>query len=160
MTRKREYATVLLVLAIAGGIAWWAFGRTWRIETIPSDGLTAAKDIEYTGRLLYPYASFIGIVALASVAGILATRKYGRIIIGVLLAILAGSAAVQLITDSGPTGWALIAEIALIVITIAGAATVVRGGSWPMFGSKYERTKPKEAESAWDVLDRGEDPTA
>lgn len=159
MIRKREYVVVLFALAIAGIVAWWAFGHTWRIESIPGDGLTPAKEVEYTGRLLYPYAGFIGVVALAAVAGILATKKYGRIVIGVLLAILAGSAVVQLVTDSGFIGWAIVAELALAVIAIAGVLTVLRGGSWPMFGGKYERTKPKEQESAWELLDRGEDPT-
>lgn len=159
MNRKREYVVVLVVLAAAGVVAWWAFGHTWRVETIPSDGLSPAKDVEYTGRLLYPYAGFIGVVALAAVAGVLATKRYGRIIIGVLLAILAGSATIQLVTDSGLTGWAVVAEFALAVIAVAGVVIAVRGGGWPMFGSKYERAKPKEDASAWELLDRGEDPT-
>ena len=159
MNARREYAIVLALLALAGIVAWWVFGHTWNVETIPSDGLAPAKDVEYTGRVLYPYAGFIGVVALAAVAGILATKKYGRIVIGVLLAVLAGSAVIQLITDSGLSGWAIVAEVSFVVIGVLGLVTAIRGSSWPMFGGRYERVRPREQESAWEVLDRGEDPT-
>lgn len=158
-SRAREYLIVLLVLALAGVAAWWIFGLTWEVQVTPSDGMAPAKELGLTGRFLYPYAGFIGVVALAAVAGILATKKYGRIIIGVLLALLAGSAVVQIVTDFGVRGVAIGAEVALTVITGCAVVTVIRGSAWPMLGSKYERTKPKESESAWDQLDRGEDPT-
>lgn len=157
---RREYAVVLVALAAAGVLAWWVFGLTWSTVTTPADGMLPEQQVEYTGRLLYPYAGFIGIVALAAVAGILATKRYGRIVIGVLLAILAGSACAQIVTDSGVGGVAAIAEVALAVIAVLGVVTVIRGSRWPMMGNRYERTQRANSdESAWDVLDRGDDPT-
>lgn len=156
----REYAVVLLALALAGAVAWWLFGLTWTTIVIPADGVLPAKEVEYTGRLLYPYAGFIGVVALAAVAGILATKKYGRIIIGGLLAVFAGSACVQILTDSGGAGIALAATATLALIAIIGVLVIIRGSRWPMMGTKYDRAKTKKTdESAWDVLDRGDDPT-
>ena len=57
-----------------------------------------------------------------------------------------------------------------VLVAHAGLKALLRGGSWPGLGSRYERaTEPVEYVersgpsrsdvAMWDALDRGEDPT-
>ncbi len=172
---RRAYATSLLLLAGGGALLLVAYGLTWATADVPLiDGaVDTLRARQYAGRDLLPAAAMSGWIALAAVAGIVATRSWGRQAIG-LVALVAGlvgalggmafamdpgrfadeAASIEV----GP-GW-LVAVVAGLVVTFAGAMTVIRGRQWPTMGVRYER-RPRTAQvtSDWEALDLGQDPT-
>lgn len=165
---RRPYATALLLLALGGLGLLVAYGMTWASLDVPllagSDDVTRSQVL--TGRDLYPGAAAAGWVALAAVAGVVATRSWGRVAVAgvALLAGLAGAAgAAAFAADTaaartGP-GWVLALAAGLVVV-VAASWTAARGRSWPSLGRRHERGTAAERElSAWDALDAGVDPT-
>lgn len=122
MTSARTYLLVMLVQAVAG-IACVAWG---------------------TGAV-----TGLGWLALAAVAGVVATRTWGRRVVGVAVTV-AGALAV---TVGGLQPIAL----AAVTCTLTGVLTAVFGPRWPTMGGRYERAP--STRSAWQALDAGEDPT-
>lgn len=96
-------------------------------------------------------AGFVGLgwLALAAIPGIVATRTWGRRIIG--SALIVASVLALLIG-----GWVPVTAAALGCL-LTGVVTVVLGPTWPTMGSRYERVRSER--SAWQTLDAGEDPT-
>lgn len=90
------------------------------------------------------------LVALAGAVAILATRRWGRVPVGLVLAASGGIAA-----SDGAGRVALAAGVLLVAV---GLWTAVRGTSWPALGARYDA--PQRRDDAWAALDRGEDPTA
>lgn len=105
---------------------------------------------------------------LALVLGVVATRGWARVVVGVLvglvgLAVALGFAWVSATgTQDGPA--ATLAILGGVLVALVGAWTVRRGRAWPSMGSRYERTgtasKRARRLSDWEALDRGIDPTA
>jgi len=112
---RRSYLICLALLAIGGGLAFW------------------------TG------ASAFGLLALAAVAGVIATRTIGRRIIAIIVLVGALGALVQ-----------AQAYAAAVLMAVAAAGTWVWAPQWPALGTRFER-KPNA--NPWEQLDRGEDPT-
>ena len=89
-------------------------------------------------------------VALAGGVAVLATRTWGRLVVGVALALSGVAAAASAWPDqAGVAGGAVLAA--------TGAYAVARGRTWPVLGARYE--PPQRREDPWSALDRGEDPT-
>lgn len=94
----------------------------------------------------------LGLLALAGVAGLLATHGILRRIVGAVLATAGiGSAAV---------GWPGVGVVGGALVVAAGIITAVASASWPALGSRYAdrsgRTGPADP---WTALDHGDDPT-
>lgn len=90
-------------------------------------------------------ASAFGFVALAAVAGVIATRTFGRRLIAIAVVIAAVGGVVQ-----------MQAYPAAAVLLVAAVMIFLRAAHWPTLGARYER---KPADNPWEQLDRGEDPT-
>ncbi len=124
-----------------------------------------------------------GWVSLAAVAGIVATRSWGRSVvaaIGLLAGIVGAGAAVAYALSPGSfvdsaiglelgvdtsvvshavAGWA-VAVLGGAAVIVASGWTLARGRQWPTLGSRYERrSRSTRAVSAWDAQDLGQDPT-
>jgi uncharacterized membrane protein (TIGR02234 family) len=156
-----------------------------------------------SGSDINPAGTAVAVLALAGVAGLLATRRVGRILIGVLLVVAglvsavtaaqfgigrattmaAGDSLTAVVTEHvgvdavggtvAVTAWWLVAVVGGALIAAAGLLAVVRSGRWPQLGRRYERAAAvsgdvtsaagapagARAESAWDQMDRGVDPT-
>lgn len=182
---RRPYAIALLVLAGGSLVLLWSYGLTWSIADVPL--LAGAADTtrlrELTGRDLFPGAAMAGWVSLAAVAGIVATRSWGRTIvaaIGVLAGVVGAGAAVAFalspesfvdaavglelgvdtsVTSETVAGW-IIAVLGGAAVAVASGWTLARGRRWPTLGSRYERRSTStRAVSAWDAQDVGQDPT-
>lgn len=182
---RRPYATALLVLGVGSLVLLWSYGLTWSTAEVPL--LAGAADTtrirELTGRDLFPGAAMAGWVSLAAVAGIVATRSWGRTIvaaIGVLAGVIGAGAAVAFALSPGSfadatigldlgvdtsvasapvAGWA-VAVLGGAAVVIASGATLVRGRQWPSLGSRFERrSRSTRAVSPWDAQDMGQDPT-
>ena len=168
MPPARAYATALLLLA-GGGIALLiAYGLTWvTVDVALLPGSDAAISAQArTGREVQPAAAAAGWLALACVAGIVATRSWGRSVVAAVglaagLAGAGGAAAFALAPPEGSTSAAwIIAVLAGSAVAVAGAWTLARGRSWPSMGRRYERRAANRRQmSAWEAQDLGRDPT-
>lgn len=182
---RRAYGVALLLLAAGGALLVVAYGLTWATAEVPllAGSASAVRVQDFSGRDLMPAAAMAGWIALAAVAGIVATRSWGRSVVAAIalvaglvgtvgaIAFAAGpSSAVDgsvtralgvatEVTSTVRPAW-IVAVLAGVVVAVAAVWTLARGRGWPALGSRYERrpaTAP--AVNAWDAQDRGQDPT-
>ncbi len=167
MTRRlaRSFISALALCVLGAGLVLLAAGQPWASATVAD--LPGRPVIRPTGGTLAPAASGLGLVALAGVLAIVATRGVGRIIVGGLL-VLAGlgiiaaplqvggdvQAALQepaiqaaghtspSVSDQRLTAWPVLAGFGGLLVTASGALTVIRGRRWPGMSPRYERTVP------------------
>ncbi|MGH9249183.1 MAG: Trp biosynthesis-associated membrane protein [Acidimicrobiales bacterium] len=161
--RYRRELVVALVLLVAGGVLCLVAGsRVWG-EGLVDDGLSTTVQ-QVTGRDLFPLGPAVGLVALAAVIAVPATRRTGRRIIGVLLALagLATAAGAYALALELPTrvstwlepapevtsvvseataepNWALLTGVGGLLVAVAAVGVAVRGPRWPGMGRRYER---------------------
>ena len=198
---RRGYVLALVLLVAGGALLLLAYGRVWVSVTVSDAGLPTLH-VDLTGHDLQPEGTAAALVALAGVAGVVATRRLGRRVSGVVLVLVGLAVAARtlqfgLSRTSRPgygdtiasivaerTGvdlpqigataslWWLAGLIGGLLVAAGGAVVLLRGSSWPEMGRRYERpvddgagaeqsrAASRPAESAWDQLDRGVDPTA
>lgn len=182
---RRAYLAALALIGLGGAALLVGYGMVWASAGVPliagADGPGTVR--EFTGRELYPAAAAAGWVCLAGLAGILATRSWGRQLVAVLVLLAAAGgaaaavgfaaspsssaeAAVRALTG-GPgngavsvTPWWLLAVVGGLIALVGAAWTVARGRCWPAMGARYERrAKDRAAISPWEAQDLGQDPT-
>ncbi len=175
---------VLLVGAVlclvASGMSWGAAQRADLVST----------EVEVSGGDLVPIGRAAGLLGLAAVVAVHATRRWGRRLVGVLLAVTGVAVAGQAFLTGrdladrilshleGPAGAGEYTGVGTVLggpllmtaggaaVTASGVAIAVWGPRWPSMGARYERkaaSRPANESgerAAWDALDRGEDPTA
>jgi uncharacterized membrane protein (TIGR02234 family) len=181
----REYGLALALMAVAAIGVVVAYRSTWITAAVPVfSGTTAPTTNEqFSGTALVGLGGAAGWVSLAAVGGVIATRSWGRTVVGGI-AFLAGAAAgvsalafwfsrgplVEAALDGGEAIsvqgnlWWLVAALGGLGVMITGLMTLLRGRMWPALGRRYERNggavvAPTSATEMWDALDRGEDPT-
>jgi uncharacterized membrane protein (TIGR02234 family) len=159
---RRELAIALAAL-VAGGTMCLVFaGQVWG-EAVVDDGLSTTTE-QATGRDLLPSAPAVGLLALAAVVAIPATRHVGRLAVGLVLA-LAGLAtaigSVRLARDlsSHVISWAsqggeaaesvhgatahpaaaLLTGAGGLLVAGVGVAVLGRGPTWPGMGRRFDR---------------------
>jgi uncharacterized membrane protein (TIGR02234 family) len=188
MERRRivAYLVVLGVLLVGAVLCLVGSGMSWgaaqRADLVRTEVAVAGGDLVPVGRA-------VGLLGLAAVVAVHATRGWGRRLVGVLLGVAGG--AVVLMTYAkllelpnyilqhveGPTGSGEYVSASAAIggpqltalggalIAAAGIALVALGPRWPSMDVRYERpaaSRPANESSertAWDALDRGEDPT-
>lgn len=196
--RLGSFRLTLLGLVLSGLTVITAFALPWVTTTAPLvEGLSESlTNVTFTGRELLPLAAAMGWVGLAALAGIIAARGWGRVIVGFVVV------AAGLVTAVGATGfgtnprsllsatltgrigsrdlggvdlgqwsrtpWWALGLVGGLGLVVSGGLIVARGRTWPGLSRRYERSAtaksaatsgPISALSAWDALDRGEDPT-
>lgn len=102
----------------------------------------------------------LGLVALAGIAGVLATTGLLRRFVGVILA-LTGVLAVVAVDGS------LLGLVGAVLVILAGAAVVGFAQTWRGLSGRYAtgagaggRVSGESPTDIWRALDRGDDPTA
>lgn len=190
MTRTRDTSGLVtaLLLVLLAGVALlvstagpWVTGLDRRPAPLPDTVLEIGADEAA------PAVRALGLLVLAGVPALLATRAGGRRAVGVVLVTAAaGSAAVALgpaldpagaapvtATQVGATVRPLLALAGALLAAVAGLLALVGGRDWPALGRRYEAPAPPpsagpgpaddgaavEGAGAWDALDRGSDPT-
>jgi uncharacterized membrane protein (TIGR02234 family) len=165
----------VLLAAAGGAVALLAASRNWVItETPRPDPLPPVRE-ELSGRDTVPWATAMAFVALAGGLALLATRRIGRLVVGVVLGLagavmIAGAFAGWTTTGTPPERvevhalWPAVTLIGGMAALAAGVLAVARGRRWAAMGAKYEapgvpREPADDAPGIWDALDRGEDPT-
>ena len=171
----RVYLATLLVIAAAGFVAIWSLGQTWVSGSF--DAGFGEQSISVIGNSLYPLSSTAAWVALAAVVAVVATSGVVRRSVGLIIsiagvAVVVGpfsfllSSEVELATESAKvaavsaskTSYWILTLVCGIVIFGAGLVVWARGGSWRGLSGNQAAQKVV-APSAWESLDRGEDPT-
>jgi len=157
---SRARFVCLATLLISGGIALLALGQPWVVRTVSESGLPAVT-ISQLGRELAPVAGASVWVVLAGVLGVIATRGWGRVAIGLAVcgsglltavgaasagADLAGAASAGLGSDAvvqvaiAAIPWWWIAAVCGGIAAASGAYVAVRVPSWPGLSRRYDRT--------------------
>jgi uncharacterized membrane protein (TIGR02234 family) len=165
---RSEYVRALALLAVGAGFLLLSYGQVWATATYAEPGLPRLV-VELTGRDVQPAGGALPVVALAGIAGLVATRRAGRWVSGVVLA-LAGTAATALAlrfgltwsSSSGDGGaidrlvgekvgatvvgvpvvvspWWLLAAVGGVLVLVGGLLAVAHGSRWPALGRRYER---------------------
>ena len=180
----RTYRNALVALVIGAVLLLLGYSMPWALVAIPMvTGGPASTQVELSGHDIASLASMAGWLAAAGLAGIIATRTWGRVIIGAIVAIAgAGSmvasawfavASAELVKaaaeshagetlaelgDYSITWWWIPTLIGSLLVLAAGLLTCARGRTWPGLGRKYERTTTRQL-TDWQALDQGQDPT-
>lgn len=162
----RSYLLTLGLLAIGSGALFLGYGRIWSTTKLTEAGLPSLV-VELSGREVQPAGAAMAIVGLAAIAGLIATRRIGRIlsgfvlvIVGLLAAFLAlrfslgdrgaivSTVSERIGSDVDPsivgaststTMWWLAALFGGSCLALAGVITLTRSAHWPTLGSRYER---------------------
>jgi uncharacterized membrane protein (TIGR02234 family) len=165
---RTRYALALVLVLLAGAGALLVSGRAWQTIVAARPRPFADEVVDVSGRTLEPAVAALGLVALAGVVAVLATRGVGRRVVGVLLAVaavamgwrsVAGLQAVSaararsLVTDArtaaglDPTRsphvtvhvlWPVISLVCAVALLAAGVAVASWGHRWAGLSGRYE----------------------
>ena len=170
MTARRELQLAVVLCLVGALLVLWALGQDW-IVTVDSTDLTiAGTRTTVAGSELAMAARPLGYVGLAAVVALAATRRGGRVLVG-LVVLGAGVGVVLDVADElsrehlTSVRWPWVAVAGGVVLALAGLLVVVRGRRWPALGRAYDApsaaaAQPVGDKAVWDALDRGDDPTA
>ncbi len=172
---RGQLVVAVLACTVGAGLALYASSKNWAVELTQRPAPLPPVRTARSGGDFVPWVPALALISLAGAGALVATRRKGRLLVGVLLALAGGGvvagAAYGLAEASGATGstgpgWPLAALFAGLVIVAVGILTLRRGRGWPTMGARYERTTSTAPVSAqddsakvWDALDRGDDPT-
>jgi hypothetical protein len=160
--------STVIALAAGAGLTLVACSMTWvQIQVPLLDGVEGAmQTITETGRELAPAANAAGWAALAGVLAVIATKSWGRTIIG-LIVTMAGLVTVIASVSARPGSslWWLAAATGGILVMASGISIAINGRGWPGLSRRYEAAGPAGASprkplTPWEAMDRGQDPTA
>jgi uncharacterized membrane protein (TIGR02234 family) len=165
----RELAAVLLVTAAGGGSALLAASQAWLRLDAPRTPPLPPLAAVLTGRDVDPLIPALGVVGLAGLVALLATRRWGRLAVGILLTAAGVGLALRslphlaaptaadaraLLLDQGratgePPGaaveatvtrvWPVVATFGGLALLAGGLITVLRSRRWPGMSARYDR---------------------
>jgi uncharacterized membrane protein (TIGR02234 family) len=186
MTARRELWLAVALCLLGSAAALWAVRQPWA-------GYTASEELTITvvrtgvrGTAVAGAVQALAVVGLAGVVAIAATRRVGRVVVGLLVALagvgvvlavahLLGDLSGQLSRASGHPvasgphwAWPVLALVGGVLMTAGGVLVGWRGRRWAALSSSYQVPAAREAAAAtdatdkatWDLLDSGTDPTA
>lgn len=186
---RREPLLAAFLCLVGAFLVLVAADREWALVDVAGTGLLPARELAVGGSDLAPGVRALGLVALAGVVAIPATKRWGRIVVGLLLALIgvgvvaaAYGVASDLFTavqDSDAvrnaggvqgestrgTVWPYVCGLGGLAVAAAGFFVAARGRRWAALGQRYEApaaaaTRPPGERDLWEALDRGDDPTA
>ncbi len=169
MSAPRRRLTLVTVACLAGaGLALWASSRTWVVDELFRPAPLPPQGDPRSGGDLAPPLPALALVALASAGGLLATRSWARLVVGVVMGLAGIGVGVAAVRAGGVHGvnavWPTLCVIGAVLVVAAAVITVLQGRHWPAMGARYERvTTVASTDSApgmWDAIDRGQDPTS
>ena len=162
---RREPLLAALLCVAGAFLVLVGVGNPWVLVQVAGGPLLPEREIGVTGADLAPGLRALGLVGLAGVPALAATRGRGRVLVGVLL-LAVGAAVVAVVTrleltglrllgraimsdpvreaggavgESGDlTGWSLATALGGLVLALAGLLVAVRGRRWTALGRTYE----------------------
>ena len=160
---RRELTAAVVGAAAAGALALVAGSQTWAAVTAERRAPLPPVDGVLSGADAAPLVPATGLVLLAAAVALLAVRRTGRVVVGLLLAaaggVLAwsgmralaggladaagrlpgmGRSAGEATVDVAAT-WPALGVVAGLLGVAAGLLVVLRSRSWPAMGRRYER---------------------
>ncbi len=183
---RRELSVAVLLAALGGGLALFASSRQWWVEQTPRPAPLPALREPARGTDVVPWGAAMGLVSLAGAAALLATRRLGRLAVGLLLVaagialVCAGGLGLSLHAEPGVSrvdvmaAWPVMIIVGGALAIVSGAVTCLRFRRWRErdtgLSSRYEAPSKQrhidsetdsspDPSSLWDALDRGVDPT-
>jgi hypothetical protein len=110
-----------------------------------------------------------GWLALTGVAGVLATRRWLRTVVGAVLLVVGAMSLYVVAADShseAPLAWRWVAIAGCLAVIAAALLVVAAGHRWPSLSRRYDGDASGERNAStseplqmWRALDRGDDPT-
>jgi len=162
MTGRRGLVLSLVLVAGGATAVLLAAGRPWWTVTVHAARLPTTTDT-VTGSVAAPATIGLGVLGLAAVAAVLATRGGWRQAVGVVVA-LAGLAAVasawsgrgvagshHVASTAGAGGvslvavrsaWPWLALLGALGMVVGGALVVAFGARWPGWSGRYDAPGP------------------
>jgi uncharacterized membrane protein (TIGR02234 family) len=164
---RRWFLVTLVVLAVGAGLLLLVAGRTWSTSVLMVGADAPTVTVSLSGGDLMAGGA-VALLVLAGMAGLAATRRAGRVVVGLLL-VLAGLGVVVVAGDFGDswgsslgagdniqalvferagiegplsttiTPWWIAAVVAGLVVMSGGVLAIVTSRSWPQMGRRYER---------------------
>lgn len=163
---RREMVSALVLLVIGSAMVLLASTQDWvGLEADVPGG---------AGAEVAPAARALGLVGLAGVVAVPATRAGSRRVTGAVLTLVGlGAVTATVLAEAGPDAlgadpnaaidlgpWWLLSLAGGGCIALAGLLAAWRGGAWAAMGARYDAPGAGQTEEdTWAVLDRGEDPT-
>lgn len=165
---RAEFALAILLDLVGAAGALLIAGRTWQTAVTPRPRPLADDVLGLTGRTLDSASTALGLVALAGVVAVLATRGVGRRIVGVVLALAGALLAWRSVTGLSAISaararslvrerhsgvgvdatvaphlsvhayWPTLSAVCGVLVLIAGVLVAVRGGGWAGMSARYE----------------------
>jgi uncharacterized membrane protein (TIGR02234 family) len=180
-------ARAVVGVAVSAVLVLLASGRVWSRTTVQIPAASKSV-VSVTGHVVEPSLPALGIALLALAAGLIAARGKLRRAVGVVIVIvgatslgvaIAGRGAVSSALTSHEVGglaipvhgsanaWWVVAALGGLLAVLAGVMAAAMSREWAAMGRKYEAPEMSRtavpvgdpADTAWDALDRGEDPT-
>lgn len=160
MSRPRSRAVSLALLGVGGAIASASAVAPW-VTLDADDGLVGAT-VTVTGSALAPLAVAAGVVAMASVAALLAVRRWLRMVVAVVVGVLALAATAQTVAfvvateerardwwrievgaladEAGvaATAWPVVTVLGLALVVVGSVVVLARGAGWSGLSSRYD----------------------
>lgn len=159
---RAEVGLAVLLCLLGAFVLLVAAGRSWAVVDLPGTGLLPARAVGVPGSELVPGLQALGLVGLAGVVAVAATRGWGRVVVGAVLLVVGGgvlalvvgvlsdlTAAVQdtaIVRDAGGTsqgsvdgtGWPSLAGLGGLLLAGAGLLVAVRGRRWAALSRRYD----------------------
>jgi uncharacterized membrane protein (TIGR02234 family) len=187
--RRPELPVAVLGCLLGAATILFAAGATWvrlRVTAIgDGTGVAAALPVRLSGGAVAPAVTGLGLVGLAGVVAIAATRRSGRIVVGIL--VLGAGLAVSVVAarvgfspaaaargttqvhqlapagtatfrDVAPTAAPWVACVGGVLLAAAGLLVAARGRRWSQLSARHDAPTARPV-SVWDSIERGEDPT-
>lgn len=172
----RAYLATLLVLVVSGLAAVWSLTQPW--VTATNNSGFGDQTTTVSGASVYPLSLAGAWIGLACAVAVVATSRLIRQAVGFVIsvaavAVLVGSVSfifaseVELATEAGrvaaasaerSSAWVVTAACGLVMFC-SGLLVARYGARWRSLSSKQSGTQQRMP-TAWEALDRGEDPTA
>ena len=184
MTGRRGALLALALVIVGGLLVVLAAGREWGRATLSAATGTPVH-VSVTGRQVSGALSPLGVAALALSLAVVAARPLLRRVVAVLIVVVGAAAVAVAVNARGDVGhalarrafgvqvsavhvtpsvWSVVAVVGGVVAAAGGIATLLVARRWSGLGTRYEppgsRRPVDVTATAWDALDRGEDPTA
>jgi uncharacterized membrane protein (TIGR02234 family) len=172
---RRGMGVVAGLCAAGGGLALSGAGQVWLRVVAERAAPLPDVTLELTGRDLDPLVTGLGVVGLAGVVGLLATRSWGRLAVAAVIALsglgvlvasvrrlgvpgpdrlrelledsgrAGGVTADAAVTGTGGPGWALVAAAGGLLLLAGGVLALLRARTWPTMSARYESPRARPA---------------
>lgn len=147
LAQRRGLAVAALAVAVGAGLMLLGATRVWWVQVVPQPAPLRPEEIAHTGASIVPLLPALGLVALAGVGGLLATRGLGRRLVGGLISLAAAVGAIlalRAIVGADPVNpaWPAVCVVGALLAGVGGGLAVRFGVRWPVMGRRYARGTP------------------